>query len=140
THPGEVAYRNLDAGTALTFDQWERDSNRLARGLTELGVRRGDRVSIYLPGDEVLRWITAYAAVHKAGAVVVPTNTRLAVPELVAILGHAEATAMLTCAELVETARAVAADVPSLRTLIVADGAEESGDGLRVREWHSIEA
>ena len=44
---------------------------------------KGDRVSIYLPSDEALRWIVAYAAVHKAGAVVVPTNTRLSVPELV---------------------------------------------------------
>ena len=55
THPSEVAYRNLDAGTSLTFDDWERGSNRLARGLTELGVKRGDRVSIYLPASEVLR-------------------------------------------------------------------------------------
>ncbi len=47
-------------------------------------------MSIYLPSDECLRWIVAYAAAHKAGAVAVPTNTRLSVPELITILGHAE--------------------------------------------------
>ena len=29
--------------------------------------------------DYCLRWIVAYAAVHKAGAVMVPANTRLSV-------------------------------------------------------------
>ena len=79
-HGGEVAYRNLDAGTSITFTEWDAESNRLARGLLDLGIGKGDRVSIYLPSDEVLRWIVAYAAVHKAGAVVVPTNTRLTTP------------------------------------------------------------
>ena len=77
-----VAYRDLDAGTAITFAEWDARSNRLARALVEHGIAPGDRVSIYLPSDEALRWIVAYAAVHKAGAVVVPTNTRLSVPEL----------------------------------------------------------
>ena len=30
--------------------------------------------SLHLEGDHVLRWIIAYAAIHKAGAVAVPTN------------------------------------------------------------------
>ena len=76
-HGDEVAYRDLDAGTTITFAAWDAQSNRLARGLVAHGVGKGDRVSIYLPTDEVLRWIVAYAAIHKAGAVVVPTNTRL---------------------------------------------------------------
>ena len=42
------------------------------------GVERGDRVSIYLPSEECLRWIVACAAAHKAGAVAVP-GTRLSV-------------------------------------------------------------
>ncbi len=143
THPDEVAYRNLDAGSAITFAEWERDSNRLARGLTELGVRRGDRVSIYLPADEVLRWITAYAAVHKAGGVVVPTNTRLSVPELVTVLGHAEVQLMLTCDELLATAGEVAAAVPSLRTVVTAGAEGATGDdalaaGTTLRAWEDV--
>jgi acyl-CoA synthetase (AMP-forming)/AMP-acid ligase II len=118
TIPDELAYRNLDAGTSLTFAQWDGESNRLARGLVELGVAPGDRVSIYLPADEVLRWVTAYAAVHKAGAVVVPTNTRQTVPELTTILGHAEVVAMLTCPSLLATARQGQPNLPTLRTIV----------------------
>ena len=81
------------------------------------GPAPGDRVSFYLPSERALDWIVAYAAVHKAGAVAVPTNTRLSVPELVTILGHAEVVAMLTCPELRAGADEVAATVTSLRTI-----------------------
>jgi acyl-CoA synthetase (AMP-forming)/AMP-acid ligase II len=118
----ETAYRDLDAGTALTFGDWEKESNRLARGLVGRGTEPGDRVSIYLPGEDALRWIVAYAAVHKAGAVVVPTNTRLSVPELVVILGHCEAAAMVTCDALLPTALEVRNSVPSLRLVAGATG------------------
>src|SRR5438876_1412735 len=104
---GEVAYRDMDTGKALTFHEWDACSNALARGLSGRGVQPGDRVSIYLPSEECLRWIVAYAAAHKAGAVAVPTNTRLSLRELTVILGHAEVRAMLTSAALQPTARDV---------------------------------
>ena len=76
---GEVAYRDMGTGKALTFHEWDAASNALARGLDSRGVQKGDRASIYLPNDECLRWIVAYAAAHKAGAVAVPIgcNNRL---------------------------------------------------------------
>ena len=140
TLPDEVAYRNLDAGTSLTFAEWDAASNRLARGLGAIGVARGMRVSIYLPSDEVLRWIVAYAAVHKAGAVVVPTNTRQTVPELTTILGHAEVVAMLTCDALLPTALEVQPHLPTLRAIITAGGATSPTrtDGNAVREWDDV--
>jgi acyl-CoA synthetase (AMP-forming)/AMP-acid ligase II len=118
----DTAYRDLDAGTTLTFGQWDEESNRLARGLVVRGVAAGDRVSIYLPADEVLRWIVAYAAVHKAGAVAVPTNTRLSARELAVILGHGEAAAMITNEGLLPTAVEVREEVPSLRLIVSAGG------------------
>jgi acyl-CoA synthetase (AMP-forming)/AMP-acid ligase II len=124
-HPAETAYRNLDAGTALTFDDWDAESNRLARGLAAHGVAPGDRVSVYLAGEECLRWIVAYAAIHKAGGVCVPTNTRLSPREVATILGHAEASATVTCESLLETAREVREQVPSLGLLVSAGGGED---------------
>ncbi len=126
-HGAETAYRDLDAGTAITFAEWEEESNRLARGLVARDVQRGDRVSIYLPGEEALRWIVAYAAVHKAGAVAVPTNTRLSPRELVVILGHCEASAMVTCEALLSTAEQVRSEVASLE-LVISTAAEARDD------------
>jgi acyl-CoA synthetase (AMP-forming)/AMP-acid ligase II len=134
--PDAVAYRNLDASTAITFDEWDQDSNALARGLVDRGLGKGDRVSIYLPGDAVLRWIVAYAAIHKAGAVVVPTNTRLTEPELASILGHAEVSAILTDETLLGAARAVRRNVPSLG-LVVSAGATDGDD---VVAWDRVVA
>ncbi len=37
-------------------------------------MEHGDRVAIYLPAEEALRWVIGYSATHKAGAVAVPTN------------------------------------------------------------------
>ncbi len=123
----EVAYRDLDADSAITFTEWDERSNRLARFLVQQGIEKGDRISIYLPSDEALRWIVAYAAVHKAGAIAVPTNTRLSVPELVTILGHAEVAACVTCDALLETALAVREQVPSFR-LVISAGGNATGD------------
>ena len=134
-HPDELGYRNLDADTAITFAEWDGRSNALARGLVALGVRPGERVSVYLPSGEVLRWIVAYAAIHKAGAAAVPTNVRLSQPELAAILGHAEVAAVLTDASLLPTAQAVRTRVPSLRAVVSAGGA--TGD---VVAWEQVGA
>lgn len=123
-----VAYRNLDAGTAITFAAWDAESNALARGLVGLGIAPGERVSVYLPSDQVLRWVVAYAAIHKAGAVAVPTNTRLSAPELAAILGHAEVAAVLTDGTLVDAALAARADVASLRRVVTADDPPPGAD------------
>ena len=131
----EVAYRDLDAGTSITFAEWDQQSNQLARAFVELGINPGDRISIYLPSDESLRWIVAYAAVHKAGGVAVPTNTRLSIPELVTILGHAEASAVVTCASLLPTALVVQAEVPSLQIVISAGAPDNPGDSPAVLDY-----
>ncbi len=135
TYPDEVAYRDLDAATSVTFAEWDERSNRLARALVAAGVAPGDRVSVFLAGDEPLRWIVAYAAVHKAGAVVVPTNTRLSVPEVVTILGHAEAVAMITSGSLLDAAVAVRDAVPSLRLVVSAGGADAVADVVDYDEF-----
>jgi acyl-CoA synthetase (AMP-forming)/AMP-acid ligase II len=120
--PDEPGYVDLDAGTTLTFREWDEQSNQAARWLVANGVQKGDRVAIALPNEYCLRWIVAYAAVHKAGAAMVPANTRLSTPEMIAILGHAEISVMFTCAGLLDHARAVRANVPSLRAVVSADG------------------
>ena len=91
--PDECAYLDVSAARGITFAEWDRDSDRLAQGLMDAGVPKGDRVAIYISSEEVLEWIVAYAAVHKAGAVAVPTNTRVAPRELRYLLDHSGAVA-----------------------------------------------
>ena len=125
--PDEVAYRVVDGGR-MTFGQWERESNRIARSLQELGVRKGDRVALYLDAEEALRFMVGYSAIHKAGAVAVPTNTRLSEAELVRLLGHAEVTAVLTDVGRAPMAHQLEGALASLRHVVVAPSSDETGE------------
>ena len=58
---------------------WDR-SARVAGGLKQVGINRGDRVAIRL-GNGV-DWCLAFFGVQMAGAVAVPVNTRFSEPEV----------------------------------------------------------
>jgi long-chain acyl-CoA synthetase len=102
-HPDAVGYRVV-GGEHVTFGQWEAQANRLARGLTAHGVVRGDRVAVRMDGTNALRWVVAYAAIHKAGGVFIPLDPRLAQSEVDGMLAHARAVAVVTDGERVAAA------------------------------------
>ncbi len=89
----QTAYQVLGDG-ALTFAQWDADASRLARGLLDAGIGPGDRVGIHLEPTNALRWIVAYAAIHRAGAVAVPLNPQLTRPEIARMVDHCHAAAV----------------------------------------------
>ena len=61
-------------GAALTWGElWQR-AVRVAGGLRDAGVNRGDRVTIRLPNGA--DWVLAFWGTQIAGAVTVPVNTR----------------------------------------------------------------
>ena len=117
-HPEEGAFTNVATDDSLTFVEWERRSNRLARWLVEAGVAKGDRVAVHLTPEEPDRFLVAYAAVHKAGAAAVPTSTRLVARELAFVLGHAGAVAALTGTSTLPALLAARPDLPELRTVV----------------------
>jgi acyl-CoA synthetase (AMP-forming)/AMP-acid ligase II len=90
-----IAYQVV-GGSSLTFDQWDGEASRLARGLIAAGVNPGDRVAIHLEPANALRWIVTYSAVHRAGAVAVPFNPQLTRPEVARMLSHCGAAATVT--------------------------------------------
>jgi len=111
-YPNETAYTDLNANASLTFAQWNSQSNQVARWLIDRGVEKQDRVAVYMESDHCLHWIVAYAGVHKAGAVMVPVNTRLSLDEVKAIVGHAEPSAVITNDALASNAAALEAMLP----------------------------
>ena len=77
-------------GPALTYAEWDRRSNDVARGLVGRGVRPGDRVALYFDNAHWIDYAACYVGVHKAGAVAVPVSPRFKPAELATALGHAE--------------------------------------------------
>jgi long-chain acyl-CoA synthetase len=109
--PDEIAWRNVDDGSALTLARWHRRSNQLARGLLDQGVTKGDRIALQIGQDEPLEWLASYVAIHKAGAVAVPLLSRLGAGELARVLRHADASVALCSAA---TATAMRQSVPKV--------------------------
>ena len=139
TYPDQPAYVDLSSGDSLSFSEWEAESNRLARKLVSSGVSPGSRVALYLETTQVFAWIIAYAAIHKAAAVAVPTNTRLSTRELATVLGHAEPIAALTSSTLRASLEAARSEsIPSLQITFEAlgnswpDATAESDSTFRV--------
>jgi acyl-CoA synthetase (AMP-forming)/AMP-acid ligase II len=127
TGADRIAYADLDAGTSITFGEWDQRSNQLARWLIDHGVAKQDRVALYMDSDHCLQWIVAYAAIHKAGAVMVPVNTRLSIDEVLTILRHAEPTVIITNDRLIENARSVEASMPIKAVLATSAWSELDG-------------
>lgn len=64
----------------LTYEELNNRTNRLANGLRQLGVRKGDRVAAMLTnGNEIIEGLFACA---KVGAVFLPINSRLSTGEV----------------------------------------------------------
>ncbi len=59
-------------GAKINYKEMNEITDRLAAGLADLGVKKGDRVGIFMPNTP--QFVMAYFAVIKLGGVVVATN------------------------------------------------------------------
>jgi long-chain acyl-CoA synthetase len=94
--PNKVAL--ICEGQRLTYGQIEQMANRMANALAGLGVRRGDRVGIYMNNSVEL--VVAIFAILKAGGVFVVINHTTKRDKLQYILKNCRATALFSEARL----------------------------------------
>jgi acyl-CoA synthetase (AMP-forming)/AMP-acid ligase II len=76
-------------------------SRGLAGYLTEIGVRRGERVAIWLPNS--FEWVAALLAVGSIGAILVPINTRFQKGEAEYVLRQSESKVLITRTSFAKT-------------------------------------
>lgn len=70
----------LFRGEAISFKLMDEITDRLAAGLADLGVKKGDRVGIFMPNTP--QFVMSYYGILKAGAVVVAINPLYTPPEI----------------------------------------------------------
>jgi long-chain acyl-CoA synthetase len=80
-------------GQAITFSQLRDVSLKLAEGLMCLGLKKGDKVAIYLPNCP--EYIYSYLAIWSLGLVAVPLDFMLTQEELISCLAHSETAALI---------------------------------------------
>src|SRR6476620_4067631 len=104
--PDKVAAIDLASDRRLSYAQLDARVSRLATHLRdELGVKRGDRVAVLaLNTTDTLE---VQFACGRIGAVFLPLNTRLTVPELHYIVGDAAPRLMVHDSDLAEVALSV---------------------------------
>jgi fatty-acyl-CoA synthase len=119
TTPDRVAIRYL--GAELTYHALDRRATRLAAGLAERGLRRGDRLAT-LTGTSPDHVATFFACA-RLGVALQPISWRLAPAEIAYQLGDAEPSLLLASAEHEELARAAGSAIEVAR---IADPTLES--------------
>lgn len=116
----------LFEGKSFTYKELDLMANRVANGLQELGVHRGDRIALFLPN--IPEFIISYLGILKLGAVAVSLNVMLKSAEVSFILNDCGAKAVVTTEALV--GNVPQADLPELKHILIAEGNATKGMSL----------
>ena len=126
----------------LSFSDLDNLSSNIAYHLINLGVSHGDRVAIWAPNMN--EWVLAAIAIHKAGGVLVPINTRMKGKEAAYILNNAQAKTLFSVKNFLGTdyfKMLEKEDLPHLQCQISLDDESDANDSIqsfsRLREQYS---
>ncbi|MGB9593175.1 MAG: long-chain-fatty-acid--CoA ligase [Anaerolineae bacterium] len=100
----------------LTYQELDALADRFAAGLQQMGVRKGDRVAIYLPNCP--QFIIAYYGTLRAGGIVVPCNPLYVARELEHQLNDSGSETIVVLSKLYPVVKAVRDRTP-LKHVIV---------------------
>jgi len=115
-----------------TFEDLRLASNRLANALARLGVARGDRVMIILY-RRIEFWVTMLA-LHKLGAVAVPSPSLLTEHDIEYRVGYAGITTVVCEDSITPRVQAAKSKCPTLKILI------QAGSAPMPEGWTGFEA
>ncbi|MEH2079140.1 MAG: long-chain fatty acid--CoA ligase [Nostoc sp.] len=111
---------------SLTYKQLNLLANRVANGLRGLGVKKGDRVALFLPN--IPEFITSYFGILKIGAIAVSVNVMLKSSEVSYILHDCAAKTIITTES--GSLEVLEADLPELQHILIAEGSAKKGISL----------
>ncbi|MEH0419605.1 4-coumarate--CoA ligase family protein [Streptomyces sp. B21-083] len=108
-------------GTTLTYAQLDAFHRRIAAGLAEAGLRKGDVLALHSPNT--IAFPTAFYAATRAGATVTTVHPLATAEEFAKQLRDSAAAWIVTVSPLLETARAAAELAGGVREILVCDSA-----------------
>ncbi|MDD5560951.1 MAG: class I adenylate-forming enzyme family protein [Candidatus Omnitrophica bacterium] len=100
----------------ISFVQLKDKVFALSQALLKLGVKRGDKVAIYLPNWP--EYIYSYLAVWSIGACSVPLDFMLTEDEIISCLGHSEAVVLIAKHKANISFARLKESLPSLKQII----------------------
>ncbi|HWT36787.1 MAG TPA: acyl-CoA synthetase [Paraburkholderia sp.] len=120
--------------TRYTFDELKSMSDRFAHALRKRGVKKGDRVGIFLA--QSVETALAHLAVYKCGAIAVPLFALFGPDALEYRLSDSGAVALVTDLGGAQKIASVRANLPELRTIFCVD-IDRADDALQVESFWS---
>ncbi len=117
----------LDA--KMTYRQLNDEVNRLANALAQMGVKKGDRVALYLPNCP--QYVISYYATLKLGAIVAPNNPLYVARELEFQVNDAGAETIICLSRFYPNVQKIRANT-KLRNVIVTNIKEYFSPLLRL--------
>jgi len=108
----------------ITFSNLKERSFRLANSLIDLGIKKSDKVAIYLPNWP--QYLYSYLAIWCCGATAVPLDFMLTEDELVSCLLHSEAKILIAKTKPNISLAKIKQDCPQLEKIILCDEAVEN--------------
>jgi long-chain acyl-CoA synthetase len=125
--------------TTVSYKQLNELSNRVANLLYDLGIRKGDKVSVYLPN--MPEYVYLYFGIPKIGAVTGPVNALFKAREVKFVVGHSEAKAIVTIPQFMEIVSEIIGDLPNLKhVIVIGDPVEHTINFWDLMEKASAEA
>jgi len=121
----------LFEGRSIGYGALSACAAALGRALIEHGVRRGDRVALYLPN--IPAFALCYLAVERIGAIAVSINSIFKSDEVKYIVDDAGARVLFTVADLLP--QVPRADCPSIEHLVICEG---TADEETLGEWLAL--
>ena len=100
----------------ISYEEAINKVNKLANALFKAGVKKGDKVLVYLPNCP--EYVISYFAVFSLGAAIVPLDVRLTDEELIGVLNHSEASIFITKPLENLSSAEVAEKAPGLKNII----------------------
>jgi acyl-CoA synthetase (AMP-forming)/AMP-acid ligase II len=117
-HPDDTAFIEVKPVSGvrdhITWAQFDERTNRLAHGLQQRGVQKGQKV--FLLGRNSIKWLEAFFAIIKARAWVVPLNFRFTDDDIRYCARVAEPSAFIFDSEFTERIVGLRKDLPTVNS------------------------
>ena len=124
---------------SLTYAELDRLSDRVAAVLFAAGVRRGDRVGLFLP-KSIGAVVGLYGAM-KAGAAYVPIDPGAPAGRAAYIVENCGIRVLLTSGSRSAAVTEIVTKAPSLERLVLLDGAEPApASSIAITPWAQVDA
>lgn len=126
--PMDTAY--VYYGNEITWKQLNDYTNRLAQFLKNNGIKKGDRVSLFM--QNCPQYLIGHYAIQKLGAIVVPLNPMYKEAELDYFINEVGVKVVIASQELYPRIHAIKDKIPTVEMIITTNYADFLSDKLTI--------